>query len=125
MIVAAEEFKKTLSVTNFLPMKTPVLSNHSTKVHNESGNETADLLFHQLYKTVNWLGCMKTSVNYAIDTIIEFGGGIGGGEDPSEKRPNLEAISKKNFRGFKREMSYYAAINTSTINETANNLSNA
>ena len=125
MFVAAEEFKKTLSETNFLPMKTPVLSNYSTKVHNESGNETADLLFHQLYKTVNWLGCMRTSVNYAIDTIIEFGGGIGGGEDPSEKRPNLEAISKKNFRGFKREMSYYAAINTSTINETANNLSNA
>ncbi len=125
MIVAAEEFKKTLSETNFLPMKTPVLSNHSTKAHNESGNETADLLFQQLYKTVNWLGCMRTSVNYAIDTIIEFGGGIGGGEEPSEKRPNLEAISKKNFRGFKREMSYYAAINASTINETANNLTNA
>ncbi len=125
MIVAAEEFKKTLSETNFLPMKTPVLSNHSTKAHNESGNETADLLFQQLYKTVNWLGCMRTSVDYAIDTIIEFGGGIGGGEEPSEKRPNLEAISKKNFRGFKREMSYYAAINASTINETANNLTNA
>ena len=125
MTLAAEEFKKTLSVTNFSPMKTPVLSNYSSKVHNESGSETADLLFHQLYKTVDWLGCMRTSVNYAIDTIIEFGGGIGGGEQPSEKRPNLEAITKKNYRGFKREMSYYAAINSSTINETANSLGNA
>ena len=125
MMVAAEEFKKTLSVTNFSPMKAPVLSNYSSKVHNESGSETADLLFHQLYKTVDWLGCMRTSVNYAIDTIIEFGGGIGGGEQPSEKRPNLEAITKKNYRGFKREMSYYAAINSSTINETANSLGNA
>ena len=42
-----------------------------------------------------------------------------------EKRPNLEAITKKNFRGFKREMSYYSAINISTINETANILGNA
>ena len=125
MTLAAEEFKKTLSVTNFSPMKTPVLSNYSSKVHNESGSETADLLFHQLYKTVDWLGCMRTSVNYAIDTIIEFGGGIGGGEQPSEKRPNLEAITKKNYRGFKREMSYYAAINSSTINETVNSLGNA
>ncbi len=125
MTVAAEEFKNTLSETNFSPMKTPVLSNHSTEVHNESGSQTADLLFHQLYKTVNWLGCMRTSVNYAIDTIIEFGGGIGGGKEPSEKRPNLEAITKKNFRGFKHEISYYAAINTSTINETANSLGNA
>ena len=125
MTLAAEEFKKTLSVTNFSPMKAPVLSNYSSKVHNESGSETADLLFHQLYKTVDWLGCMRTSVNYAIDTIIEFGGGIGGGEQPSEKRPNLEAITKKNYRGFKREMSYYAAINSSTINETANSLGNA
>ena len=125
MTVAAEEFKNTLSETNFSPMKTPVLSNHSTEVHNESGCDTADLLFHQLYKTVNWLGCMRTSVNYAIDTIIEFGGGIGGGKEPSEKRPNLEAITKKNFRGFKHEISYYAAINTSTINETANSLGNA
>ena len=125
MTLAAEEFKKKLSVTNFSPMKTPVLSNYSTKVHKESGSETADLLFHQLYKTVDWLGCMRTSVNSTIDTIIEFGGGIGEGEEPSEKRPNLEAITKKNFRGFKREISYYSAINTSTIYETANILGNA
>ena len=95
MMVAAEEFKKTLSVTNFSRMKTPVLSNYSTKVHKESGSETADLLFHQLYKTVDWLGCMRTSVNSAIDTIVEFGGGIGGGEEANDKRPNLEAITRK------------------------------
>ncbi|GIT36393.1 MAG: hypothetical protein Ct9H300mP6_02610 [Gammaproteobacteria bacterium] len=47
-------------------MKTPVLSNYSSKVHNESGSETADLLFHQLYKTVDWLGCMRTSVNLPL-----------------------------------------------------------
>ena len=68
---------------------------------------------------------MRTSVNSAIDTIVEFGGGIGGGEEANDKRPNLEAITKKNFRGFKHEMSYYAAINTSTIYETANSLGNA
>lgn len=125
MTSAAEEFKQVLSQTNFSTIKTPVLSNYSTEVHDQSGNQTAGLLYKQLYKTVDWLGCMKTSVNYAIDTVIEFGGGIGQGQEPSEKRPNLEAITKKNFRSFKHEISYYSGINTSTIQDAANKLNNA
>ena len=34
----------------------------------------------------------------AVDTIIEFGGGIGKGEGPDGKRPNLESIVKKSLK---------------------------
>ena len=120
---AADEFKTILERTNFGPLNVPVLSNYSADIHPQDGSSTADLLYQQLYKPVNWLGCMKTSLDYQIDTIIEIGGGIGKGEKPEEKRPNLEAMTKKNFRSFKHEMSYYAAINTSTITQSANSLS--
>ena len=67
---------------------------------------------------------MQASLIYQIDTIVEFGGGIGKGDKPEEKRPNLEAITKKVFRSFEREINYYSSINRSTLNATANSLLN-
>ena len=119
---AADEFKTTLDQTNFGSLDTPVLSNFSADVHQQDGSSTADLLYQQLYKPVNWLGCMQTSLSHQIDTIIEFGGGIGKGETPEEKRPNLEAITKKVFRSFEREINYYSSINTSTLTTTTKSL---
>ena len=121
---AADEFKTILDQTNFGPLNVPVLSNYSADTHPQDGNSTANLLYQQLYKPVNWLGCMQTSLDYQIDTIIEFGGGIGKGDKPEEKRPNLEAMTKKNFRSFVHEINYYSSINTSTLTATANSLLN-
>jgi [acyl-carrier-protein] S-malonyltransferase len=121
---AADEFKTILDRTNFGPLNIPVLSNYSADTHPQDGNSTANLLYQQLYKPVNWLGCMQASLNYKIDTIIEFGGGIGKDDKPEKKRPNLEAMTKRNFRSFAHEINYYSSINTSTLTATANSLLN-
>jgi len=50
-----------------------------------------------------------------VDQIIELGGGIGPGETPAEKRPNLESIIKKAARAAGRDVEYLPAINLETI----------
>ena len=50
-----------------------------------------------------------------IDTFIEFGGGLGKGETPAEKRPNLESIIKKTLKVSGHEAEYNSAINTETL----------
>tara|TARA_B100001250_G_scaffold112555_1_gene95160 strand:- start:7223 stop:8194 length:972 start_codon:yes stop_codon:yes gene_type:complete len=116
---AAEEFKGSLSDIDFKEMNTPVLSNFSSEIHKLDGSESAELLYNQLFKPVNWLGCMQTASKMEVDSIIEFGGGIGDGMTPNEKRPNLESITKKNFRKSKNKVTYFSAINTSTIESSA------
>ena len=58
-----------------------------------------------------------------VHSVIEFGGGIGDGNDPNEKRPNLEGITKKNFRSLQSTVNYFPAINASTITDTAKSIS--
>ena len=65
---------------------------------------------------------MKTATAFNVDIIVEFGGGIGTGALPKEKRPNLESITKKNYRSLDQEISYYSAINTDSITQSANSL---
>ena len=119
---AAEEFKGFLQGINFNEMNSPVLSNFSADIHNQDGSESNDLLYNQLFQPVNWLGCMETAAKLEIDTIIEFGGGLGEGSLPSDKRPNLEGITKKIFRTLKHDITYHPAINTSTISVSAKTL---
>ena len=119
MIKAAEEFKQCLSETEFKEMNAPVLSNFSSKMHKNDGSKSSELLYNQLFKPVNWLGCMETASKMEVEIIIEFGGGIGEGVSPNEKRPNLEGITKKNFRNLKNEVTYLPAINASTIKEAS------
>ena len=47
--------------------------------------------------------------------MIEFGGGLGKGETAAEKRPNLESIVKKTFRGSDTAPDYYAVINIASL----------
>ena len=119
MIKAAEEFKQCLGQTEFKQMKAPVLSNFSSEIHKIDGSKSSELLYNQLFKPVNWLGCMDTASKMEVEIIIEFGGGIGEGTSPNEKRPNLEGITKKNFRNLKNEVIYLPAINASTIEEAS------
>ena len=119
MMKAADEFKECLVETEFKEMNAPVLSNFSSEPHNIDGSKSQELLYNQLFKPVNWLGCMQTASRMEIEIIIEFGGGIGEGTSPNEKRPNLEGITKKNFRNLKSEVIYLPAINASTIEESS------
>ena len=76
-------------------------------------------LFFQLFHPVNWIGCLETALADGLDAFVEFGGGIGTGETPAEKRPNLESILKKATRGLEQAPAYYPAINCATLEATA------
>ena len=64
---------------------------------------------------------METAFRDGINTIIEFGGGLGSGPAPEDKRPNLESMVKKALRGSDFSAHYHAAINSQTLQETASN----
>ncbi|HET7131580.1 MAG TPA: ACP S-malonyltransferase, partial [Gammaproteobacteria bacterium] len=57
-----------------------------------------------------------------IDTVVELGGGIGKGEGPESKRPNLESIVKKSWKGREPQAQHLPAINAATIRATAQQL---
>jgi [acyl-carrier-protein] S-malonyltransferase len=65
---------------------------------------------------------MNTAIDAGIDTVIEFGGGIGKGEGPEGKRPNLETIVKKSLKSREHQAQYLPAINAATIRATAEQL---
>jgi len=119
MQTAALAFKDNLEQANFAPSTMGVVSNYTAELHPRDGSAAKNLLFEQLFKPVNWLGCLKTSLSFGIKTIIEFGGGIGKASEPENKRPNLESIIKKNFRAFDYPIDYFPAINLKTIEESA------
>ena len=61
----------------------------------------------------------NSAMQEGIDTFIEFGGGLGKGETPAEKRPNLESIIKKTMKSSGYEAGYRAAINVETVRDSA------
>ena len=68
---------------------------------------------------------MNTAIDDGMDTIVELGGGIGKGEGPEGKRPNLESIIKKSLRWREREAAYLPAINAGGIRAAASQLVDA
>ena len=57
-----------------------------------------------------------------IDTIVELGGGIGKGEAPGDKRPNLESIVKKSLKWREHQAQYLPAIDSAGIRSAAQQL---
>ena len=68
------------------------------------------------------MGCKNSANDAPIDTVIEFGGGIGKGDGPDGKRPNLESIVKKSLKWREHQAQYLPAINATTIRATAQQL---
>ncbi len=115
MIAAAQQFRLVLQETEFAPALFPVLSNYTGKVHQVDSASIRSRLFFQLFNPVRWVGSMNTAVDMGVESIIEFGGGIGGGDTPAEKRPNLESIVKKSLKWRGHQAEYHPAINVETI----------
>lgn len=122
MVGAAEKFRAVLEGTAFESPEFDVLSNYTGEFHVNDAGAIRSRLFFQLFNPVKWVDCMKQSFDAGIDTIIEFGGGIGKGETPAEKRPNLDSVAKKSMKHFEHEAAYFAAINADTIRAAAEQL---
>lgn len=123
MVGAAQEFRKVLDQTEFGPLAIDTLSNYTGKLHESSPSAIRSRLFFQLFNPVRWVSCMNTAIAAGIDAVVEFGGGIGKGEGPEGKRPNLETIVKKSLKWREHTAQYLPAINAATIRATAEQLS--
>jgi [acyl-carrier-protein] S-malonyltransferase len=122
MVAAAQEFRKVLDQTEFANVTVDALSNYTGKLHENSPAAIRSRLFFQLFNTVRWVDCMNAAIDTGVDTIIEFGGGIGKGEGPDGKRPNLESIVKKSLKAREHQAQYLPAINVASVRATAQQL---
>jgi [acyl-carrier-protein] S-malonyltransferase len=122
MIPAAEQFRPVLEQCDFQPLQCPVLSNYTGALHVDDAGAIRSRLFFQLFNPVRWIGCMEWVVGEGVAAIIEFGGGIGKGDGPHDKRPNLESVAKKSLKSFGHEAEYLAAINAASIRSAAEKL---
>jgi len=111
MVTAAREFRDVLKRTEFRAPRFPVLSNYTARPHDAAPDAVRTRLFFQLINPVNWVGCMQWAVENGVSSFLELGGGIGRGETPAEKRPNLQGILRKYCRGAGHEAEISAVIN--------------
>ncbi|MBW7931228.1 MAG: acyltransferase domain-containing protein [Gammaproteobacteria bacterium] len=119
MVEAARRFRETLDATDFAAPAMGVLSNYTASVHDAGAGAIRTRLFFQLFNPVDWVGCLATAMEQGITHLVEFGGGIGSGEGPADKRPNLESIVRKTLKGAGYEAQYAAAINSATLRAAA------
>ena len=71
-----------------------VLSNYTGTYHDPDPAAIKTRLFFQLFHPVHWIDNLETAFHDGITTIVEFGGGLGTGAAPEDKRPNLESMIK-------------------------------
>jgi len=119
MVAAAREFRAVLDSVEFGAAEFQVLSNYTGVAHEAEPDSIRTRLFFQLFNPVDWVGCMKSAVEAGVTQFIEFGGGIGKGEGPAEKKPNLQSIINKNLRALEHEAEYVPVINVETLKAAA------
>jgi len=119
MVSAAREFRGELDSYDFKAGQFQVLSDYTGKFHDDIPEAIRTRLFFQLFNPVKWVECMRTAASFGVDQIVEFGGGIGKGDSPADKKPNLQSIIKKNLRALDHEADYIAAINAVTLRAAA------
>jgi len=119
MIAAAQHYRPVLDAAAMTVPTLSVLSNYTGTHHDPDPAAIKTRLFFQLFHPVNWIGNLETAFHDGITTIVEFGGGLGSGPAPEDKRPNLESMIKKALRGSDYSVHYHAAINSQTLREAA------
>lgn len=123
MVAAALRFRDVLESVEFADAEAcSVLSNYTGGLHESGSDAVRSRLFFQLFNPVRWVDCMRTAFGLGIDCVVEFGGGIGKGDGPDNKRPNLEGIVKKSLKFAEHEAQYVPAINSASIRAAAETL---
>ncbi len=117
LVEAARRYREVLDGANFTLTDVRVLSNFTGGFHDPDPVAIRSRLFFQLFHPVMWHANLQTALAEGVATAVEFGGGIGKGETPEEKRPNLEGMLKKTLRGTTHEVAYQAVINRASLAE--------
>ncbi len=119
MITAARHYRPVLDAATMSAPTIRVLSNYTGTYHDSNPAAIKTGLFFQLFHPVKWIDNLETAFHAGVTTIVEFGGGLGSGPAPEDKRPNLEGMIKKALRGSDFSAHYHPAINSQTLRETA------
>ena len=119
MIEAARRYRETLAAASFQSPSMTIMSNCSGSAHDPNPDAIRSQLFMQLFNPVMWHRNLVAVGQAGATRLIEFGGGLGKGETPAEKRPNLEGIVRKTFRGDEDAPEYLPVINCETLESTA------
>ena len=114
MVEAAMYFRAMLDDANFSESSIKVLSNFSGGFHDLDPANIRARLFFQLFHPVRWFNNLETAFADGVESVFEFGGGIGSGE-VDDKRPNLQGMIKRATRATGHELEYTAVINKQTI----------
>jgi len=114
MVTAAQHYRGVLKEADFATPGIGVLSNFTGGFHDPDPVAIRARLFFQLFHPVLWHANLLAALAGGVDTILEFGGGIGPGEADA-KRPNLEGMIKKAMRGTEHEAAYFPMINLQTL----------
>jgi [acyl-carrier-protein] S-malonyltransferase len=117
MVKAAQHYRPVLQAAKFAASEVRVLSNFSGGFHVTDAVDIRAGLFFQLFNPVLWHSNLQTAFSEGIDTVIEFGGGIGPAADPDGKRPNLQGMIKRVLRASGQEAHYQSVINSKSLNE--------
>lgn len=125
MVDAARHYREVLEAVSFEPLTIDVFANYTGELHESDENAMRSRLFFQLFHPVRWRACMESALAAGVDTIVEIGGGIGRGEGPGGKRPNLESVVRKTLRSHGNDAEYFGAINAAGIHATAQALQTA
>lgn len=123
MVAAARQFRKDLQAQAFKAPKLLVASNFSGGFHQADANSIRSSLFMQLFNPVLWVNNLQLTAQKNLSAVIEFGGGIGKGADPQEKRANLESIVKKTFRTQANPPQVFSVINEASLAATVEHFS--
>jgi len=118
MVKAAQLYRSILEAADFELSDVRVLSNYTGTYHQPDPADIRARLFFQLFHPVLWFSDLKTAFGDGVDTVIEFGGGIGFGTEPAGKRPNLAGIIKKTLRATGQQASYLSVINSQSMKDT-------
>lgn len=122
MVNAAQHFRAVLDEADLGSPNVQVLSNYTGDYHEADPFSIKSKLFFQLFHPVLWINNLQRALQDGVTLFIELGGGIGSGDTPSDKRPNLEGVIKKAMRVTDHQVSYLSAINSETLGQTADTL---
>jgi [acyl-carrier-protein] S-malonyltransferase len=122
MVSAAQHFRTVLDEATLVAPTVQVLSNYTGNYHETDPATIKAKLFFQLFHPVLWINNLQRALEDGVTVFIELGGGIGSGDTPAAKRPNLEGVIKKAMRGTNHQALYFSAINSQTLGETVDAL---
>jgi [acyl-carrier-protein] S-malonyltransferase len=115
MVEAARHYREVLDKAEFAASEIRVMSNFTGDFHGADPAGIRSGLFFQLFHPVLWYSNLSNALESGIDHIFEFGGGIGPGDGPDSKRPNLESMIKKTMRPMEKKAGYSSVINRQSL----------